>query len=83
MRNPTPAPILVEPDDPRDDEPESQTVVEQTDTECCPCAPDLLELSSAEHGKDVIYTSSLHGSSTQSTADVDIGPPELQPPFLR
>ncbi|KAI0303243.1 hypothetical protein BC826DRAFT_1101354 [Russula brevipes] len=69
MRNPTPAPVLAKPDDPRDDEPESQTVVEQTDTECRPCAPDLLELSSAGHGKDIIYTSSLHGSSTQSTAD--------------
>jgi hypothetical protein len=82
VRSPTPAPTLAKPDDSSHNEPESQTDVENTGTECGPApgTSDSPELSSVEKPNDVVYVASPPGSS-QSTADVDIGASALYWPF--
>ena len=76
-RQPTPAPTLAKPDGPSHDEPESQTDVELTGTECSPGASHLPEVSSVEQPDDQVHVASSPLGSSQSTADVDIGAPAL------
>lgn len=76
-RQPTPAPILAQPEDPRDEEPGPLSITEQTG------ASDIPELSSAEHANDIIEVDcSLGVPSAQITTEVDIGALATFPPFL-
>ena len=73
IRQPTPAPTFAEPEGPSHDEPESQTEVEHTGTECSPSASHLPELPSGEQPDDKVHTTSSPLGSRQSTAGIDIG----------
>jgi hypothetical protein len=82
VRQQTPAPTLARLDDPKDDEPGSQTNVEETGIECSPGASQLPELSSVEHPNVVVHIASSPPSFSQSTADVNIGALALLVTFL-
>lgn len=78
-RKQTPAPTLAKLDDPRDDDPESQTDVEQT----APGTSHLPELSSGDHSDDVIHIALSPLDFSQSTTDVNNGALPMRGPFLR
>jgi hypothetical protein len=73
IRQPTPALTLANPDDPRDDEPESQANVEETSTAFSLGASELPEPSSVEHPDVVVHIASSPPSFSQSPTDVNIG----------
>lgn len=77
-RKQTPTPALARLDDPRDDEPGSQTDVEQAAG-----TAHLPELSSVEHLDDVVSIASSPIDFTQGTTDVDNGALAMHWPFLR
>jgi hypothetical protein len=82
-RKPTPAPTIPLRDDPRDEEPASQSTIEQTGAERGSGASDTPELSSVEEANDITHAGIPPGvSSTQSAADFELGALAVYPPFL-
>ena len=77
-RKQTPTPTLARLDDPRDDEPGSQTDVEQVAG-----TSHLPKLSSVEHSDDVVSIASSPIDFNQSTTDIDDGAFAMRWPFFR
>ena len=85
-RKPTPAPTIPQRDDPRDEEPASQSITgitEQTGAERSSDSSGIPELSSVEDVNNIAHVGSPPGvSSTHDDADVDIGALAIYPLFL-
>lgn len=82
IRQSSPSPTLAKPDGPSHNEPEPQADVEHTRTECSPGTSHLPELPSVEQPDNKVHVASSPLGSSQGTADVDIGAPAMDWPFL-